>query len=299
MESQLTSHNSNKTWYDKNYKKLLVIPLLLLLLSISYLIFFYFQNGDLFRKDISLTGGTSVIINAPLDINNLTKSLSNKLDEIQVRGIYDLITNQEKAVVINTKSSPEKTKLILEEYLGYKLTEENSSFEFTNENVSQSFYKQLLIALIFAFLFMGIVVFLIFRNFVPSLTIIFCVFADILMTLATINLLGLSMSTAGIVALLMLIGYSVDTDILLTSRVLKRHDDSLNKKLLSSLKTGLTMTLASLFAFALALLVVKSISNILTQIFTILIIGLFFDIINTWVTNTSVLKWYLERKNHG
>jgi len=32
-------------------------------------------------------------------------------------------------------------------------------------------------------------------------------------------------------AFLMLIGYSVDTDILLTSRVLKREGESLNKKI--------------------------------------------------------------------
>ena len=62
--------------------------------------------------------------------------------------------------------------------------------------------------------------------------------------------------------------------------------------------TGITMTLTSIIAISVALFIVQSVSNVLTQIFTILIIGLAFDIINTWITNVSILKWHLEGK-HG
>jgi preprotein translocase subunit SecF len=102
------------------------------------------------------------------------------------------------------------------------------------------------------------------------------------------------MSSAGIIALLMLIGYSVDTDILLTNRVLKRQEGSLNERLWGAFKTGMTMIMTSLVAVAVALLVVKSFSVTLTQIFTILSIGLIFDIFNTWVTNASILKWHVH-----
>ena len=107
----------------------------------------------------------------------------------------------------------------------------------------------------------------------------------------------MEISSAGIVAFLMLIGYSVDTDILLTTRILKRHEGTLNERLSGAFKTGMTMTLTSLFAIVSALIVVKSFSVILTQIFTIISIGLVFDIFNTWVTNVSILKWYAEQKN--
>ncbi len=107
------------------------------------------------------------------------------------------------------------------------------------------------------------------------------------------------MSTAGIIAFLMLIGYSVDTDILLTTRLLKRYEGTLNNRIFSAFKTGITMTLTSLFAIAAALIIVRSFSVVLTQIFTILVIGLSFDLINTWVTNLSILKWYVKRKENG
>ncbi len=137
-----------------------------------------------------------------------------------------------------------------------------------------------------------------FKNSIPSLAIILSAFADIFMTLALFDLLGMKMSTAGIVAFLMLIGYSVDTDILLTNRVLKRHEDSLNKRLFSAFKTGITMTLTSLLAVIIALLVVSSFSPVLTKIFTVLVIGLGFDILNTWITNVSILKWYVKKKEN-
>jgi len=181
--------------------------------------------------------------------------------------------------------------------LGYELVEgDNASFECTGSSLSESFYKQLLVAILFAFFFMAIVVFIIFRTFVPSMTVILSAFADILMALTLVNIFGMKMSSAGIIALLMLIGYSVDTNILLTTRLLKRHEGTVNQRIFGAFKTGITMTLTSLLAIVIALLVVKSFSPILTQIFTILSIGLCFDILNTWVTNTSILKWYMEKK---
>ena len=285
-----------KNWYDKNYKLLLLIPLALLLFSIIYMGIFYSNNQDFIYKDISLTGGTSVTIFGKVNLLDLEQALSEKLEEVNTREIYDLITREQKAVIIETKTDGEQTKQILEDYLGYELNSENSSFEFTGSSLSESFYRQLLLAILIAFFFMAIVVFIIFRTFVPSTAVIISAFADIFMTLVLVNIIGIKMSTAGIVAFLMLIGYSVDTDILLTTRLLKRQEGSLNQRIFGAFKTGITMTLTSLLAIVIALIVVKSFSPVLTQIFTILSIGLGFDILNTWITNASILKWYMENK---
>ncbi|MEK6825643.1 MAG: hypothetical protein AABY00_02565 [Nanoarchaeota archaeon] len=131
---------------------------------------------------------------------------------------------------------------------------------------------------------------------VPSIAIIIAAFADIIMTLAAVDVLGMRISGAGIVAFLMLIGYSVDTDILLTSRLLKNHEGSINSRILGAFKTGITMTLAAIAAVAVSLAVIYSFSETLRQIFQIILIGLFFDIFNTWITNASILKWYMEAR---
>jgi len=283
-------------FHNKNYKKLLLIPLIVILLSVAYMIYFYNVNGDFILKDISLTGGTSITISEKINSEELEAALSESLDDLSTKELYDLITREQTGIIIETKTSSEDAKNILEEYLNYKLTDENSSVEFTGAALSESFYKQLLIAILIAFVFMAIVVFIIFRTFVPSAAVIISAFADIFMTLTLVNLLGIKMSTAGIVAFLMLIGYSVDTDILLTTRLLKRKENSVNERMYGAFKTGITMTLTSLLAFTIALIIVSSFSIVLSQIFTILVIGLAFDIFNTWITNASILRWYQESK---
>lgn len=299
MEEQKEKKNFGKklaNWHDKYYKHLLIVTALVLILCLGYMAVFYSQNGDFIYKDISLTGGTTITLYSNVSSQEVISSLSDKLEELNTREIYDLVSNERKALVIETKSSSDDSKQILEEFLGYELNEENSSIEFTGSSLSESFYKQLLFAILIAFILMSLVIFLIFRIFVPSAAVVVSAFADILMTLVLVNILGIKVSTAGIVAFLMLIAYSVDTDILLTNRVLKRHDGSVNEKIFGAFKTGITMTLAAIVAVFSAWIVVRSFSQVLNQIFTILLIGLSFDIFNTWVTNASLLKWHEERE---
>jgi len=135
-----------------------------------------------------------------------------------------------------------------------------------------------------------------FRFNMPSFFVILCAFVDIFMTLTIVNMLGIQVSTAGIIAFLMLIGYSVDSDILLTTRVLRSQEGTINERIFSAFKTGMTMTMTTLAAVVVSLLVTQNFSSALKQIFTILTIGLLLDIVNTWTTNASLIKYYMERK---
>jgi len=286
-----------KNWHDKNYKKLLVIPAIIILFSVFYLISFNSQNGEFMKRDISLTGGTSITVFEKTDITNLELALKDELPDLTIRTIYELRTSEQKAFVIETTADSETAKKVVEDFLEMDLIEgENADIISTGSMFGEDFYKQLLIAILVAFVFMAIVILIIFKTAVPSLAVIISAFANILMTLVTFNLLGMKMSSAGIVAFLMLIGYSVDTDVLLTTRMIKRKEGTINHRIVGAMKTGITMTLTSLFAFLFALFVVRSFSQELTQIFTVLVIGLGFDLINTWVTNVSILKWYVEAK---
>lgn len=331
-------------WYDKNYKKLLIIPALLLAFSLIYLTIFSIQNQDIIRKDISLTGGTTITIQTQNSVQELKDYLSDKITDFEVKSISDNAGNQLQLIITVSESESDLLESTLEEYLGYELTEENSSKETTSSSLSSEFYNQLIVAVILAFFWMAAVVFLIFtknkkvkfwtiilniilgffmgkiflkanpiisgilfvalagflirmylKNSVPAFAVMLSAFADIVMTLATVNLLGMKISTAGIVAFLMIIGYSVDTDILLTTRLTKGKEKT-NTALRSAFGTGTTMTITSIIAVTSALIAVYSFNSVLNQIFTILLIGLTFDLLNTWLTNASIIKWYVEKK---
>jgi len=295
---EVTDKKKFSDFYNKNYRLLLLIPAILLIISLGYLFYFYSVNGDFIKKDVSLTGGTTITIDSlglEINIQELEGFLSNKIDDFAIREISDFRSGRQKAVVIESQIEVDELKIELEEFLDYELTTENSSIEFTGSKFGESFYKQLLFAILISFLLMALVVFVIFRTLPPSMAVVISAFADIVMTLALVNFLGIKVSSAGIMGFLMLIGYSVDTDIMLTTRLLKRQE-MINHKLANAFKTGLTMTLTSIIAITIALVITSSFSEVLKQIFTVLLIGLGFDILNTWITNASILKWYLERK---
>jgi preprotein translocase subunit SecF len=113
-------------------------------------------------------------------------------------------------------------------------------------------------------------------------------------TIAVLSLLNVQLSTAGIAAILLLIGYSIDTDILLTTKLLKRTEGSIFDRLYASAKTGLTMTGTTLAALAIGYIVATSL--VLQQMFLVIIIGLLFDVIFTYSMNAGLLVWYLKKK---
>lgn len=295
-----THHNEERieSWHDKHYKLLFLIPILLLVFCSVYIVIFYHNTGDLMRKDITLTGGTSITLyESNVSSATLANALSGKLPNLDVTSIYDFGTNTQKAVVLDTTGNWSTAQKELQDYLGYNLTEgKNVDVEFTGSTLGNSFYNQILIAILIAFVFMSIVIFILFRTFVPSMAVILSAFADIFMALVTVDIFGIKVSTAGIVAFLMLIGYSVDTDILLTTRMLRRTEGTLDQRIFSAFKTGMTMTLTSIFSIGFALIIVESFSTVLAQIFEIIVIGLFFDLLNTWITNVAILKLYVEHK---
>jgi len=283
-------------FYDNNYKKILVIPIILLILSLGYIGYFYSKTGDIMLKDSSLTGGTTITLIGDIDSEIIVPTLKSQFSDFNLRKITDLRTGKPISTIIETSAAIEEIKPVLEEVLGYKLTTENSSTEFTGPSLSKSFYKQLMVALLISFILISFVIFILFRTFIPTLAVIFSIFADIVMSLALINFLGIKISAAGIAAFLMLIGYSVDTDILLTTRAIRKKQGTINSRLYGAFKTGAFMTSTALMAVIPALFIVSSLPDSFRQIFLILAFGLFADLINTWMTNMSIIKWYCEKR---
>jgi preprotein translocase subunit SecF len=286
-------NTTKKEWYDRYYKIGVVLAFLLMFAALGYIAYFYYQTGDIMHKDVGLTGGTILTVNSDADVAQIEKILP---PGSTVRKLSDITTGKQVAFSVETAEDINKIKPIIERYLGYNLTEENSSAEFTGSTLSASFYKELRTALFLAYGLMAIVVFFLFRTFVPSIAVLQAGFTDIIVPLAILDLTGFQISGAGIASFLMLIGYSVDTDILLTNRALRKKELTINQRIWSAFLTGMTMTLTALIAITLAYFVVKDISSVLSEIFLILILGLVTDIFSTWVGNAAILKWYCEKK---
>lgn len=177
------------------------------------------------------------------------------------------------------------------------LNDDNFFVEQTGSRLGQDFYKQMVRALIIAFVLMSLVILISFRSFIPSLAVVLSALFDLTVTLVIIDIIGIRISSAGIAALLLLLGYSVDTDVLLTTRMLKRRSEGEHwDRLIGAVKTGLTMTVTTIVAMLVAFLF--STSLVLKQMFLIILIGLVVDIIATYLMNAEILTWYMKRKFH-
>jgi preprotein translocase subunit SecF len=284
-----------KSWYDRYYKILMFIPVLIVIASLVYLGVFYSQHGDIMLKDSSLSGGTTITISGDVDASKLD-SLKQDFPDLIVRKLSDVRTGKSIASIIESSSPPETLKPALEKTLGYNLTADNSSVEFSGPTLSKGFYNQLITALIIAFVLMSFVIFIMFRTAVPSIAVIFAALSDIIIPLVIIDYLGIKLSAAGIAAFLMLIGYSVDTDILLTTRAIKNKEGFVNERIFRAFKTGILMTLTAIAAVLPAFFIVTGLPDSFRQIFLILALGLFADIANTWLTNAGIIKWYCKAK---
>ena len=94
----------------------------------------------------------------------------------------------------------------------------------------------------------------------------------------------------------MLIGYSMDTDLLASVRILKRSESTASERAFATMKTGLTMTGAAIIAFA-VLFSVSYITGISTffEISAVMLFGLLGDIFTTWFGNTPLILWIKHR----
>ncbi|MBT4823576.1 protein translocase subunit SecF [Candidatus Woesearchaeota archaeon] len=296
--SEDSKTNKLKEFYVKHYKKLLIIPIVLLILALMQLGFQHATTGDFISKGVSLKGG--LVVTVPTDEFIDQEILENALRasyperDINIKSITE--AGKQMAVIIEADITDKDESNTFLDSIEEETNVAHNLFnvEMTGSSLGKSFFKDILFALLIAFVFMGVVVFIYFRTLVPSFAVILAAFSDMVVTLAIVNIMGMKLSTAGIVAFLLLIGYSVDTDILLTVRVLKRKEGHYMDRIFSSIKTGLTMNLTTLAAVTVALIVSKS--EVITQIMTILLIGLIIDSLNTWIQNVGILRLYMEYK---
>jgi preprotein translocase subunit SecF len=264
-------------------KQLVMIPLAILAVALILLTINIATTGMPVTPGIDFSGGTAVTVITTDTKEQITSYFADyPLVEVSDMGNGKFL----KFGLMDDAKYTSLTSLINQKY-------PDAQIAHIGETFGKSLQSQAVLALIFAFIGMSIVVFLSFRTFVPSGAVVLSAFADMVMTAATMNIFGIPLSLGTLAALLMLIGYSVDSDILLTNRVLKRQG-KLNEKLAGAFHTGIIMTSTTLAA-ATAMFVVSWFGavQILMDISAVLLIGLIFDVMNTWLTNVGILKWYV------
>jgi preprotein translocase subunit SecF len=163
--------------------------------------------------------------------------------------------------------------------------------------LSKFFFAKVVQVLILSFLFSSLVIVAVFRSGVPTLAVLFGAFADITVTLGVMGILQIPLSLASVAALLMLIGFSLDTDMMLTIRALKRTEDNVRTRVYESMKTGLTMNASAILAFSVLVAVSLALKvEVYYEIGAVAVIGSIVDFVATWLGNAATVLWYADSK---
>ena len=273
-------------------RRMIVIPLVLAAFFGSAVIAALALGAFPLARDFK--GGTQVQVrgleNAP-DIGGVEIAVENLLgadvDVIKVSG-FDFDLETDRSLAENERAELENL------VIGWLGVGEEKVHAYPMGSEITSIYKgQARNAVIGAVVAMAVIIFIVFRHRFAVGAILLSVGLDMVGVLGCMVLFGIELSLASVAGLLLLIGYAVDTNILLSTRVLKRVGGEAREHAASAMRTGLTMSGTTLLV--LVALNLFTTAQALDQLSAVLICGVFVDIFNTWFLNAGLLLWYTQK----
>jgi len=281
--------------YDRySNRQLATPPLIVLGVSLLLISVYYLLNGTPAPLGFDFTGGTEIRL-AEVSSRAAIQDAFGPGVDAEIESIRQVQGTGEYIVTFLTQDSGE-IQAIRDAAggAGFDIQAETTrSPAFGSTNTQNALF-----GLVVAFVGMSALIFVLFRSFVPSIAVVVSAFSDIMIPIGVVNLLALTglieikMTLGTIAALLMLIGYSVDSDILLNNHILRRRG-SFYESTFRAMQTGVTMTVTSIVAMITMTIVALVFAiDLLPDIGLILVIGLAADLMNTYMLNLSLLRWY-------
>jgi preprotein translocase subunit SecF len=263
-------------------RQLAAVPLALLAVALLVIAGTWVATGAPVDPGIDFTGGTELQIETEASENEIEAAFDPDPESVQP------IAAQENEYILTFQSTDTAEIESQAEDAGFEVV----SISSTSAAFGADTQLQALVGVGIAFVGMSVLVAVMFRTFVPSVAVVLSAFSDIVIPIALMNLFGIQLSLGTVAALLMLIGYSVDSDLLLNNHVLRRHGD-FYESTYRAMRTGVTMTLTAIIAMAVMTAVASAFAiPLLPAIGLVLVFGLLTDLMNTYMLNVSLLRWY-------
>ncbi len=193
--------------FTANFKRLIVIPIIILLVGVSFAIFKGFNFG------IDFTGGTDITVTSEKanlkDINKTVKGLgyniieSNEADNNYYVKVSEILTDKD---VTNTKNT------LIEKY------EASVDISVVSNLVKKDLIKNAIIALIYAIV--GIILYITIRyKFSYALASILALLHDSIMVIMLFSIFRIEINSIFVAAILTIIGYSINNTIVIFDRL--------------------------------------------------------------------------------
>jgi len=266
-------------------RQLIAIPLVVLAVALGVLAVTFAMTGSPVVLGNDFTGGSELKVQSsePISEQQAADTFGDSVVSVQQVSGQDqyIITFDSSAEISELTSTAEQAD-------GITVLQSGS----TSPVFGAQSQEYALMGVAIAFLGMSLLAFALFRTFVPSIAIVISAFSDIVIPVAIMNLVGIKLSLGTVAALLMLIGYSVDSDIVLNNHVLRRSG-GFYESTYRAMRTGVTMTITSIAAMMVMAIAATLFGiELMASIGIVLVLGLTADLMNTYMLNVTLLRWY-------
>ncbi len=272
------------------WRTLVYIPAILFVLSLVLFAYNQYMYDSPVHKSVELIGGKVITIS----YSGIQKQ---PFENYATKHEYDIRYIGSNTLTVEIPYNANDTKIISD--LKQWISMDDYSVREIGPVLGEKFWSQSQMAILVALVFISIMVFFLFRSFVPSVAVISSIIIDTVLTTAIVTLMGKEFSIAMIGALLTIMAYSIDTDVLLTTKLTKTRSD-FRVAMRDAMQTATIIILASLVSSVTVYVV--STNQVLDDIALVLTIGLIVDFIVTWFQNAGIIKWWVDerkaRKNH-
>jgi preprotein translocase subunit SecF len=265
-------------------RQLIAVPVTILGAALLIIAGFYVFTGTPVALGLEFTGGTEIQVTTDQSRAAMQAAFAQEIESFQP------IAAQDNTYILTFQS--EETTAIDRQAQAAFGAENVGSIVGRSASFGGAAQTQALAGIGVAFVGMSVLVFILFRTFVPSIAVVLSAFSDIAIPVALMNLFGIELTLGTVAALLMLIGYSVDSDLLLNNHVLRRRG-GFYESTYRAMRTGVTMTITSIAAMTVMTIVAFLFGiPLLPSIGLILVFGLTADLMNTYMLNVTLLRYY-------
>ncbi|MGC9133418.1 MAG: hypothetical protein ACP5GJ_03410 [Nanopusillaceae archaeon] len=280
------------TFVEKNYKKFIIVTIVLFIIFIGTILFNYLRNGYILNKSIDISGGYITMINNNYHITN--QEINNVLYKINVTNyiIYNTpsITYIESGEKINTS----ELIYLFNSYYNIPLSSQDISVQQYSSIVGNIIFNQFVEFVFITMVLVGLIIFIAFRVSNVTLNIMSTIAFDILGLLAILSTIKYPIGANGFIAMLMILGFAIDNNVVLSTNIVKEKEKPFIEKVKMSFRVGMLMELIALYTLIILYLFVPVPS--VREFSIVLFIAIILDLLYYLIGNIPIYKYFESKK---
>jgi preprotein translocase subunit SecF len=280
------------SFIENNYKKFLLISIAIFVMFIGIILFNYLKYGYIINKSITISGGYVTLINNNYHIT--TSEIQNILNQMNITDY--VLYSTPNIIYIESRNQINGTLLInlLNQNYNINILPTDISIQQYSSLVGNLIFNQFLFFVILAMIITAFIIFIAFRASKITLNIISTILFDVVGLLAVLSITKYPIGANGFIAMLMILGFAIDNNVVLSTNVVKEKDKPFIERVRMSFRVGMLMEVIALYTLLLLYFIVPEPS--VDEFAFVLSIAIILDLLYYLIGNIPLFKYFEAKK---